>query len=242
MASYRYTRDFKNENNAEPGPSQPMTAKQKRQNFWFYYKWHVIIGIIVIAIIAFTIRDFANRVNPDYTIGVITFNASSTDVFEALEEPLAAFGEDLNGDGNVVVDVAQYDFSSEDPQMIMAASARLMGDFQTNQSIFFLIDNVEKAQEQLAAFAYNDGTAPAEEQDVDYSRMGIAWADCPALTSLPLGNVTSVTGETDLPMQEFLSNFSVVRRMTPELEKDDTLAAYWSAGEAFYQKVTQGVA
>lgn len=242
MASYRYTRDFKSENNAEQSASQPMTAKQKRQNFWFYYKWHVIIGIIIIAIIAFTIRDFANRVNPDYTIGVITYNTSSTDMFEALQAPLAAFGEDLNGDGSVVVDVAQYDFASEDPQVIMATSARLMGDFQTNQSIFFLTDDVEEAQKQLAAFAYNDGSAPAEGEEVDYSRMGIAWGDCPALASLELGNAVSITGETGLPMQELMSGFTVVRRMTPEIEKDDELAAYWNAGEAFYQKVTQGAA
>lgn len=243
MASYRYTRDFKQDDNAAQGARQPMTAKQKRQNFWFYYKWHVIGILVVIAVIVFTVMDLAGRVEPDYTIGVITFEASTTDMFESLQEPFASFGEDLNGDGAVVVDVAQYDLASEDPQVIMADTARLMGDFQTSQSIFFLTDNVEKAQNQLGAFAYNDGSVPAEGEDVDYSRMGIAWKDCPALTALELGNAISMTGETDLPMQELMSDFSIVQRMTPDkLEKDEELAAYWNAGKAFYEKVTQGAA
>ena len=54
MASYRYTRDFKQDDNAAQGARQPMTAKQKRQNFWFYYKWHVIGILVVIAVIVFT--------------------------------------------------------------------------------------------------------------------------------------------------------------------------------------------
>lgn len=243
MASYRYTRDFKQDDNAAQNASQPMTAKQKRQNFWFYYKWHVVGVLVVIAVIVFTVMDLANRVEPDYTIGVITFNASSTDMFESLQEPLASFGEDLNGDGSVVVDVAQYDLASEDPQVIMATTARLMGDFQTNQSVFFLTDDVEKAQNQLGAFAYNDGSVPAEGEDVDYSRMGIAWKDCPVLTALELGNAISMTGETNLPMQELMSEFLIVQRMTPDkVEKDDEVAAYWDAGQALYEKMTQGAA
>ena len=243
MASYRYTRDFKNEEGGPQKTPQPMTAKQKRENFWFYYKWHVLVGVIVVAVAAFTIFDVMNRVTPDYTIGVITFKASSTDAFKALQEPFSAFGEDLNGDGSVVVDVAQYDFASEDPQVIMATSARLMGDFQTNQSIFFFTDDVQKAQEQLAAFVYNDGSVPADGEKVDYSRMGIPWTDCPVLTGLELGNVVSITGDTDWPMQDLLSGFSLVRRVAPEIkEKDEELAAYWSACEAFYEKITEGAA
>ena len=63
------------------------------------------------------------------------------------------------------------------------------------------------------------------------------------LTALELGNAISMTGETDLPMQELMSDFSIVQRTTPDkLEKDEELAAYWNAGKAFYEKVTQGAA
>ena len=73
--------------------------------------------------------------------------------------------------------------------------------------------------------------------------MGIPWTDCPVLTGLELGNVVSITGDTDWPMQDLLSGFSLVRRVAPEIkEKDEELAAYWSAGEAFYEKITEGSA
>ena len=49
MASYRYTRDFKQDDNAAQGARQPMTAKQKRQNFWFYYS--LLLSLLITLII-----------------------------------------------------------------------------------------------------------------------------------------------------------------------------------------------
>src|SRR5699024_11869783 len=84
----------------------------------------------------------------------------------------------------------------------------ILGDFQTNQSIFFFTDDLQKAQEQLAAFVYNDGSVPADGEKVDYSRMGISWTGCPVLTGLELGNVRSEEHTSELQ-----SRFDLVCRL-----------------------------
>ena len=49
MASARYTLNITPDPPEEP--PHEMTAKEKRENFWFYYKWHVIVGIFVVILL-----------------------------------------------------------------------------------------------------------------------------------------------------------------------------------------------
>ena len=44
MASPRYTLNIKPEDLQPEQPKHEMTGKEKRENFWFYHKWHVIVG------------------------------------------------------------------------------------------------------------------------------------------------------------------------------------------------------
>lgn len=46
MASPRYTLNIKPEDLQPEQPKHEMTGKEKRENFWFYHKWHVIVGIV----------------------------------------------------------------------------------------------------------------------------------------------------------------------------------------------------
>lgn len=49
MASPRYTLNIKPEDLQPEQPKHEMTGKEKRENFWFYHKWHVIVGIVACA-------------------------------------------------------------------------------------------------------------------------------------------------------------------------------------------------
>lgn len=85
-----------------------LSPKDKGKNFWFYHKWHILIILIVLVFAAFLSKDFFNRVNPDYEIGLLTQTSYPEDAVNQLQEALAAKGKDLNHDGKVIVRVNQY--------------------------------------------------------------------------------------------------------------------------------------
>ena len=53
------------------------TPKQKLAYFWYYYKWHVIISVIVIGMIVSFIYQYTNR--KDTAFNAVLLNASLLD-------------------------------------------------------------------------------------------------------------------------------------------------------------------
>lgn len=243
MASYLYTRNIDPKDSQPPQePKQPMSRKEKWSNFWFYHKWHILITAVALVIVASFVHDLTSQVQPDYTIGVIASKPYSSGAFAPLEDALVPFGEDLNGDGQVVFRISEYDFSTEDPTTVMASSTRLMGDAQTGECLFYLVDDVPALEEKFGMFAYNDGTEPDYEsgQPVDTEGMGVPWSSCPKLTALDLGNVTSALGDDLGPLQDLLSGYSLVRRIPPTPGKDEEVDAYFAVGSALFEELTEG--
>lgn len=216
-----------------------MDPKKKRENFWFYYKWHVIIGTFIVLLAVWTIHDVVSKVNPDYTIGFITTKTYSSDALTKLEKELAVKGKDLNGDGQVVVSVSAYnvaatDDTSADPTMQQAAVTKMAGDLQTGESMIFIVDdyNLKRYQAESPIFAYADGSTPADGA-TDYENMGIKWSKLPFLSSLDL-TVTSntLTGDgSTTDMQPYFSDLNVCLRVYQGtwLESKKGMPEYYAA-------------
>ena len=85
-----------------------LSPKDKRENFWFYHKWHIVIVLVVLVFAALLSKDFFNRVNPDYEIGLLTKTSFPEDAVNQLQEALAEKAVDRNNDGQVIVRVNQY--------------------------------------------------------------------------------------------------------------------------------------
>lgn len=57
--------------------------RKRADNFFHYYKYHILIGIIALIILGFTIHSFVTRVEPDITIGLLgEVNQDATDSFK----------------------------------------------------------------------------------------------------------------------------------------------------------------
>lgn len=172
-------------------PMKPKTPREKWENFWFYHKWHVIIGCLVAAVGAYLIFQTVTKVEPDYTIGLVCAKTYPDDAVEKFEKQVEKYGVDRNKDGKVTVTIVQYNISSSssaspltDPNAAMAASIKMDADIQTFSSALFLTDdaNFLDNQKKLQMFAYLDGTTPAEGA-TDYDRMKVPYKDCKALGS-----------------------------------------------------------
>lgn len=225
----------------KPEEKRELTPKEKWKNWWYYHKWHVVIGLIALLCVAGLIRDIvSNRNNqPDFQVAYISATSLPDDTAAALESALAELGEDLNGDGQVLVQVNQYTFSldSMDYSSVIAGSTLLMADMSNSDSIFFLMEDPEVFQEQYQILSYSDGVYPEEGEEIT-APLWYAWSDCPTLTGLDLGSYTldytmeEITGDS----QVLLSGLYIGRRGFP----DEADAEYVKGCNTFWEKMIEG--
>lgn len=160
---------------------------KKWKNWWYYYKWYVVCGILVLGI---TCQLIGNALGlwskkPDFQIAYVGKMILSEETMSILEQTFASIGNDFNGDGEVIVQVNKYvsgipNADAETTYYEYADEVSLIGDISDCESYFFLTDNPDNLQREFQILANPDGSCPDE---MDYSTEGkvIAWADCPLL-------------------------------------------------------------
>jgi hypothetical protein len=210
--------------------TRPLPYRLK--NWWYYHKWYVICGILLILMlwnIAGNMLGFWTK-EPDLQIAYIGKMSLPDDTVSALEQAFAELTGDFNGDGEAIVKLNQYtlDLRSSDPQTASTnytSEVRLMGDISACQSYFFLTDDPEALQQSFQLFAAPDGSAP-DEADVSTADKVILWADSRTLADMPLGSYTIPLGENNITgdSQEFLSGLSLGRRYFASGKTVDSLS------------------
>ena len=142
-----------------------VTAKDKRKNWWYYHKRHLLVGIIAAAMVGSLIYSLVSQVEPDYTIGLLT-SYSMPDVGKQQLESC----------------IANYVFSDSDTidyQIQQASVVRFMGEASTNEAMIYLHDEVafNSLEDSFDGFfQYNDGTAMPEDAK-DYENAMVSWND-----------------------------------------------------------------
>lgn len=222
----------------QPEEKRELTPEEKRRNWWHYHKWHIAAGAVLIAIPCSIAWSALRQIKPDYQIAYVGENALPGDTVTALETELAALGEDLDGDGRVVVRLAQYASSSRaEAGAAAAAEVRLMADIMERESYFFLLEDPEQFQKAYRSLCRLDGTLPAEG---DYSAEGtyLAWDDCPVLADLELGGFSYplMGGTASGSSSELLSRLYIARRGFWTEES----VPHPEGCEALWEKITEG--
>ena len=164
-----------------------------------------------------------------------------------LGDALSAFGLDLNGDGQPVVQVSGYQLSlggeeetgasasssstvttTVDAYTQMAGFTTLSGDVTTRTSLTFLTDDPEASQSSFERLATADGSLPEEGAGLEGVEL-FAFSDCPVLASLDLSEEA----------RAYLDDFYIARRGFAE---GQTLAEYPEENQALYEVLTAGAA
>lgn len=224
----------------KPREKVELTPEEKRKNWWHYHKWHVWLGV-VLAVAAVSLACSilgVGRVKPDYQAAYVGGNALPDDTAAAIEAAFASLGEDLNGDGKVVVRLNQYaSASGTDPSMAAAAEVQLMADIMECESYFFLLEDPEQFQASYHSLRRLDGSLPEEEDDSAEGAY-LSWDQCPALAGMDLGDFSyEVLGETVTGSSEALvDRLSLARR---GFWTEDT-CAYPQGCDALWSKLTEG--
>ena len=147
--------------------------KQKLQNWFYYYKWYVVIG----ALMLFFLIQWAGNLTglfekkPDVQIACVLNRPLSAEAQHFLEDTFAQAAEDYNSDGKVTVRIHSYltadESSTTEAQQSSAYSeVTLIGDINDCESYFFLMDDPDAVQVNWQILAQADGSCPAP---TDYS-------------------------------------------------------------------------
>lgn len=227
-------RDVKPEEKAE------LTREEKRRNWWHYFKWHVVIGVVLVGAavsLVFHALGFG-QIKPDYQVAYVGENPLPDDTAIAIEAAFASLGEDLNGDGRVTVQLNQYaSTGGTDAGMAASSEVMLMADLLEWKSYFFLLEDPDWFQVSYHTLRRLDGSLP---EAGNYSAEGtyLAWGDCPTLSATELGNYSyktlgeTVTGSSD----DLASKLYLARR---GFWTEDT-CQYPEGCDALWERLTEG--
>ena len=171
------------EDTIHAGVIELKSAKDKRKNWWDYHKGHVLLGAVLLAAAVSVIYSIVSKVKPDYSIGLLTSFQLPERIIAQMEEHIAQYGEDRNGDGRVVVDLCPYVFSPcmtlQDQQVIQASFTRFARDAAMDACMAYLHDSeafLMMEENFEGFFQYNDGS-PMEPGDRDYQEAMRPWRD-----------------------------------------------------------------
>ena len=143
MASYRYERDIDPKDIA-PRRKDSTPARSAGPLVDYNLKWVIIIGIAAAFVAYNFIGQYFFVTKPDYNVAVVAPYYLPEDTVNALQDALAAYGEDRNGDGKVVVTLNVYtlDYSDTETQtesaayLTMAGTTKLAADVQAASALF----------------------------------------------------------------------------------------------------------
>lgn len=235
MARERYLLD-ETEDTIHRGQIKPETGKEKRENWWFYHKVHVIVGVIAAAFVAMVIYSFASRVTPDYVISLMTGYAMPSDLTADIQTHLERFGDDRNGDGKVVMEVRSYQFSTSqgseyDAGMLQASFVKFAADASSAESIIFMYDDA--SYDYLSNNDMEGFFAPFDGTDNPY----YLWQDVPGLEDFKLQKYAG-EGVSEENVKKVLSSLKVaVRAEDGTAFKDDKKVAYRADCIAFMERL-----
>lgn len=150
---------------------KPLSRKEKLGTFWYYHKWKVIIGLLLVIGISGVVVSAATAVKPDYSVVILSLDHEGMGTkTEEISEWFKEYGEDANGDGEIKVQiiyapVGNSELHPSDVQAFYANQTALMADFQICETAFYIVD--AEAEEQTGILEHlKDFTGEYPESEV----------------------------------------------------------------------------
>ena len=97
----------------EKYPCPKLTPKQWVENFWYYNKWFVLVGVVFFTLIIIASVQFFTKDDADASLLYAGSTILSDDVCQQMIESAEELLTDTNGDGTVSVDVKNFVLHSD---------------------------------------------------------------------------------------------------------------------------------
>lgn len=222
---------------------QLVTAKDKGKNWWYYHKIHLLVGVLAVALVGSFLYSMFTKVSPDYTIALLTSYTMPETGLNQLEDYIAAYADDRNGDGQVSINVTNYVYDTSadaDYAQREAAIVRFMADASSNEVMIYLHDGgafsaLEGTFEGF--FQYTDGT-PMEDDATDFENAMTSWQDMAAFANFQPASEEGelYTGEV---LTELYSRLRVSCRAAEgsSIESSEKDMEYYQSSMALFQRL-----
>lgn len=223
------------------------TAKDKTKNWWYYNKVKLLLGIIAVILVGSFVYSIVSKVQPDYTVSLMTSYTMPMDGMEQLKSRLEEYGDDRNGDGKVVVDLLNYVMSDSvantDPTQLQASMVRFTAEASSNTSIIYLHDEAAFSFMMgnfAGFFEYTDGKTMPEDA-MDFEKAMIPWADVKAFETMEIKEVKSEMMSQDVLAQLYERlRVSVRGAEGTSIEKKEASMQYYQDSKAFLERLKTG--
>lgn len=113
---------------AGPKPSEvyapPLTFSEKIKNIWYHDKWAIVVVAIITVCISLFVAQCATKTNYDATVVLFTYSITGDDNCEKMGEYLKPYCKDINGDGEININVVNCSFEESLGNTEQSYSAR----------------------------------------------------------------------------------------------------------------------
>ena len=142
--------------------------RAKLENFWYHYKWHTIISVFLVFVAVIGIWQYIDTPQYDYQIILYTSRSDTTALATALNKELCALGDDINGDGEVNVQIYNMSYGDMDSNSNFRNSQAqaLRGELMSDRC--FLIITDEDRFEQLDQQGYFENSQLPDNNGKSY--------------------------------------------------------------------------
>ena len=126
----------------QPTPKEeiPQTPRSRWENFWYHHKlkfWLILFAVVVLTIL---IVQTAKKDNPDYRVMLLTEDLYGAQDLAALETLLEQYGEDLDGDGKVEIQVENCQYGPHVEQTKNSGIQQVQAHLVAADRMFFIME------------------------------------------------------------------------------------------------------
>ncbi len=129
----------------EEKPVYEVHGAKRIENFFYHYKWHVIVGIFFAAVITFLCVSLFQKKQGDIRVLVIAKDKSiASNVSYKIQEfkdAIELYCPDYDNNGYIYADIYSIDLSENpDPQYSLAAVTKLTSEILIGEAQLFIVD------------------------------------------------------------------------------------------------------
>ena len=121
-----------------------LTFSQKMVNFWFYNKWFVLGGLFLALTLGIAVHQCATREKFDTEVVLLTYESYTGGQLDAIERQLEQYGVDINGDGEVNVQIIDCSYTeNESIDLQNAKRQKLTANLASNENALLFLTSEE---------------------------------------------------------------------------------------------------
>ena len=160
---------------SSPSPQKPQGFSGWWKNIWYHYKPVILLGGLLVFLLGWALLGTLRADPADYDVVVVTEYGLYPDEVEALKGYIAASGRDVDGDGEIEVEINNLTPNYYDdmaPGLAHSDSQKLTSYLSTGEVMLFVFDERSYNGFMETVENVSDGTytffAPLETASSDY--------------------------------------------------------------------------